>query len=79
MFPLFKGKTYGSVTVGERGQVVIPASLRKEFNIRPGEQLMVFSTPDRKAFVFMAAKELTSLLERAERAISKLESKVASK
>ena len=33
---------HGSVTVGERGQVVIPADARREMGIEPGERLLVF-------------------------------------
>ncbi|MBQ3370617.1 MAG: helix-turn-helix domain-containing protein [Mogibacterium sp.] len=37
-----KGKhIFGLVTVGDKGQIVIPAKARKLFNISPGEQLMV--------------------------------------
>jgi AbrB family looped-hinge helix DNA binding protein len=35
-------KFYGSVTVSERGQVVIPAEARKDFNIHSGDKLLVF-------------------------------------
>ena len=35
-------KFYGSVTVSERGQVVIPAEARKDFNINTGDKLLVF-------------------------------------
>jgi AbrB family looped-hinge helix DNA binding protein len=35
----------GAVSVGERGQVVIPATVRSEFGIRPGEKLLVFKHP----------------------------------
>ncbi len=35
----------GSVTVGERGQIVIPAAVRSEFGIRQGEKLLVFKHP----------------------------------
>ena len=35
-------KFYGSVTVSERGQIVIPAKARKDFNIRTGDKLLVF-------------------------------------
>ncbi len=34
-------KFYGSVTVGERGQIVIPAEARRDFNIKPGDKLLV--------------------------------------
>ena len=33
---------YGSVTVSERGQIVIPAEARKDFGIKAGDKLLVF-------------------------------------
>ena len=37
-----KGKhVFGLVTVGEKGQIVIPAKARKVFNIKAGDQLIV--------------------------------------
>ena len=37
-----KGKHFfGSVTVGEKGQIVIPAKARKVFDIKAGDQLIV--------------------------------------
>jgi AbrB family looped-hinge helix DNA binding protein len=35
-------KFYGSVTVSERGQIVVPAEARKDFNIGAGDKLLVF-------------------------------------
>ncbi len=32
---------YGSSTVGERGQIVLPIDLRKKYNINPGDKLLV--------------------------------------
>ena len=32
---------YGSVTVGERGQIVLPSKLRKEFEIKAGDKIFV--------------------------------------
>lgn len=46
MSALSKGKVYGAVTVGERGQVVIPAEIRKSFKIKPGDKLFVLAKPD---------------------------------
>jgi AbrB family looped-hinge helix DNA binding protein len=43
-----KSKIYGAVTVGKRGQVVIPAKLRKSFNIKPRDRLMVFAEAHKK-------------------------------
>ena len=37
-----KGKhLFGMVTVGDKGQIVIPVRARRVFNINPGDQLMV--------------------------------------
>ena len=37
-----KGKhLFGLVTIGEKGQIVIPARARKVFGLQPGDQLMV--------------------------------------
>ncbi len=35
----------GSVTVGERGQVVIPAEARERCRIQPGDKLLAFIHP----------------------------------
>lgn len=32
---------YGAVTVGERGQVVIPAEAREQLDFKPGDKLLV--------------------------------------
>lgn len=41
--PIAPGGKYmfGSVTVGEKGQIVIPVKARKIFNIKPGDDLVV--------------------------------------
>jgi AbrB family looped-hinge helix DNA binding protein len=35
---------YGTTTIGEKGQVVIPAEARKSLGSEPGEKLLVFGT-----------------------------------
>ena len=47
-----KGKhLFGMVTVGDKGQIVIPAKARKIFEISPGDQLVVLGDEDRKSVV----------------------------
>ena len=36
-------KVYGTVTVGERGQVVVPAKIRKLFHLSAGDKLIVLA------------------------------------
>lgn len=51
---------YGSVTVGERGQVVIPAQARRDHGIAPGDKLIVLGSPD--GIALMGADRLLDLL-----------------
>lgn len=43
LFP--KPEFQGSTTVGERGQIVLPAELRKKHGIKHGDKLLVISNP----------------------------------
>lgn len=79
MQAIFKGRLYGAVTVGERGQLVVPAALRKALRIKSGDQLMVFAKTDKKIINLMPSGEFNRFLELASKAISKLESRVARK
>ena len=36
---------YGAATVGDRGQIVIPAEARKSLGIQPGDKVLVMSHP----------------------------------
>jgi len=52
----------GITSVGERGQVVIPAEIRAEMNLKKGEKLMVFSK--NKHFIGMVkSDEMTKHLK----------------
>ena len=75
----FKGKLYGAATIGERGQLVIPANLRKELNINAGDTLMIFANVDKKSVSMMREKDFGDFLHKASKIISKLESKVPKK
>jgi len=76
---IFKGKTYGAVTIGERGQLVIPVELRKALHIKSGDQLMVFAKPDKKVINLMPEKDFSEFLEKASKIISRLESRIPKK
>ena len=62
---LAKKHMFGLVTVGDKGQIVIPVRARKVFNIRPGDQLMVLGDEDQGLALvdgqfFMATAEVLS-------------------
>lgn len=48
----------GAVTVGERGQVVIPADARKRLAIQPGDKMLAMLHPTGNAVVFLRIKEV---------------------
>lgn len=43
---------YGSVVLGERGQVVIPKEARDAFDLKPGDKLIVMGAPGRGIIFF---------------------------
>ncbi|NYT06365.1 MAG: AbrB/MazE/SpoVT family DNA-binding domain-containing protein [Methanomicrobiales archaeon] len=52
-----KGKhIFGTVRVGERGQIVIPKQAREIFDINPGDTLMVFGDESRGIAIIKADK-----------------------
>lgn len=58
-----KGKHFfGAVTVGERGQIVIPKKAREVFRIEPGDQLLLFGDEE-KGIGIMPKRALHELLK----------------
>ena len=62
----------GAVTVGERGQVVIPAEAREALGIEAGDKLLAFSPPHGHMIVLTrvsdledAAKGMQQVIDRA--------------
>lgn len=47
---------YGSVTVGEKGQIVVPAEARQSLKLKKGEKLMVFGVDDETFCVMKPSK-----------------------
>jgi AbrB family looped-hinge helix DNA binding protein len=58
-------KCFGSVTVGPRGQVVIPATVRKELGIDAGETLLVFIAPGKKGLTLLKAESVEQMISMA--------------
>lgn len=55
-------KMYGSVTVGTKGQVVIPASVREDLDIKPGDTLVVV-TKHGKAIGMVKSDDMEAFME----------------
>jgi len=55
-------KFYGSVTVSERGQIVIPSSARKDFGIEAGDNLLIIGRSE-EGLVIMTSEVMAKALE----------------
>ncbi|MGD9117555.1 MAG: AbrB/MazE/SpoVT family DNA-binding domain-containing protein [Dehalococcoidia bacterium] len=72
----FKGeppKFYGSTTVGERGQVVIPAEARRDFELTPTTKLLVFGNQSHGGIMLTKAESVSELITMATDMIAKLQ------
>lgn len=54
----------GSVTVGERGQVVIPSEARGSMSINAGDKLLVFKAPVDGVLIIAKPETFEKLLAR---------------
>ena len=57
-------RLYGTVKVGDRGQVVIPAEARKELDIKSGDLLFVMAGRNRRGIAMVKADAMRELAER---------------
>ena len=60
---------FGTVTVGERGQIVIPKDARALFGIRPGDTLLILG--DEKSGIIVTRPEVVS--DMAQRVFQNME------
>lgn len=69
-------KFYGATTVGERGQVVIPVEARRDFNIKPGDKLVVLGSRSGGGIIITKAETLTEHLSKTIGMITRFEEKI---
>lgn len=58
---------YGSVTVGERGQIVIPAEARSELGFQPGDKLLVLKDPFHEGISIFKIEAVRDFLDEFQR------------
>ena len=65
-----KGKyIFGVVKVGERGQIVIPKEAREQYNIKPGDSLMMLG--DEKGIAILKTEVFQGIIDQAMGGLSK--------
>lgn len=69
-------KFYGSVTVGERGQVVIPAEARVALGIHPGDKVLMMRHPIHHGLMVFKIDALREFLNEFSSALDDVEQSV---
>ena len=63
---------YDTVTVGERGQIVIPAKARKDFGIAAGDKLIVLRGMGMMGLVLVHTKHMSQVFTKITKHIGKI-------
>ena len=63
---------YGTVTVGERCQIVVPARARDDYGISPGNKLLVFGHPHKVGLPIVNVANVGSMMALMEQAIAQV-------
>lgn len=66
-------RCFGSTTVGPRGQLVIPASARKELGLNPGTTLLVFNSFHGRGLVLLRADSLEEMVNMMSEKLTRFE------
>jgi len=70
---------YGSTTVGERGQIVLPIKLRNEFKINKGDKLLVIGNPHHTNILLVNPETMNRYLEIMSENINQIKSTMKEK
>jgi len=63
---------YGTVTVGERGQIVVPAQARTDLDINPGDKLLVFGHPHQLGLMIVNVANVGQIMTFMEQALEEM-------
>ena len=60
---------FGVVKVGDKGQIVIPSDARKQYDIKPGDSLLVLG--DQRGVALVKTEIFQSVIDQAMEGLSK--------
>ena len=69
----FSDAFYGSSTVGERGQIVIPAEARAEIGFAPGDKVVIMRHPIHEGLMIFKIDAMREFLDEFAKGLNELE------
>ncbi|MCE2765820.1 MAG: hypothetical protein RLZ87_525 [Armatimonadota bacterium] len=69
----FEDAFYGSATVGDRGQIVIPAEARQELGIHPGDKVLIMRHPIHKGLMVFQLNSVKEFLDEFSAQVQRIE------
>jgi len=67
---------FGTSTLGERGQLVIPADARATLGMEPGDKILIMQHPGKNGLIMFKLSHARQFLEEFTRQIERAESRV---
>lgn len=69
----FSEAFYGSSTIGERGQIVIPAEARADLGFQPGDKVIIMRHPVHKGIVLFKMEAVREFLDDFQRNLDRID------
>ncbi|MFZ4507162.1 MAG: AbrB/MazE/SpoVT family DNA-binding domain-containing protein [Fimbriimonas sp.] len=66
---------FGSATVGERGQIVIPAEARAELDIQPGTKVLIMRHPVHQGLQIFKIEAVREFLDAFQESLHEIENR----
>lgn len=62
----------GTMTLGPKGQVVIPAEVRESMGVKPGDKMVALYIPDKKSIGFVSETHMQTIIDHMGKSIDAL-------
>lgn len=69
-----KDRFYDVAVIGAKGQIVIPAKARKDFDLKPGDKLMAIRGMGDMGIVLINVKQLSNIFDKVAKHIGEMRS-----